>query len=528
MTTIDIFAYKDPLMREIPFLDDNPRYLNADYCASPLSDDMGYNSGSSPLYADLGLAEDEQKMYYTNDSFTPSPSEDDLVNGSNLLDLHVLPGDLDDALSSSFIFNPPIPIPSAFINPPMTLPSRNATSHTLTRSRPMKKTAHAKPKSLGADLLAVSQGHTSTLPFPASKVENGFDSPSPYASEEVDELFLKKQRRMMKNRESASLSRLRKKEFVDTLEQELHDVKNERDNLKKSLQESQAENYRLREELNQLRARSSSEKPSAWATSSITTGTSVFMICLFCFSFFTAPGSFLASRPLLHPPSDSLHTPGRTLLEVPVSDVQLSWRTDISKEPAVRSVPALSPHRLVRAEENTGVIRSSGAVAVPRTHHMSTEETITALGNATRKLTVYEKKMAQMLSQINSSMDEDGFEGSRELAHVTADADGYLALPTYKIGHAFRLPLLSQVHRRADTSYFYCTEVQPMFASTSPPSGSKTRVSLLMPLPSTTGSPVSDEPLNEDYDNMKSILQVDCSVIATNSYHIRSNTSATV
>ena len=70
-----------------------------------------------------------------------------------------------------------------------------------------------------------------------------------------------------------------------------------------------------------------------------------------------------------------------------------------------------------------------------------------------------------------------------------------------------------------------------MFATAPPVNSHKSRISLLMPMPALAGAHdenardenvLHDEnSVDEDYDNMDSILQVDCNVVATRAYSLR-------
>jgi len=77
----------------------------------------------------------------------------------------------------------------------------------------------------------------------------GLFSRDPATLTPEEQRLLKKQRRLLKNRESAQLSRYRKKSHLQTLEQQLDPLKKERAALQQRVQELLEENERLRNDV---------------------------------------------------------------------------------------------------------------------------------------------------------------------------------------------------------------------------------------------------------------------------------------
>ncbi|XP_077339745.1 cyclic AMP-dependent transcription factor ATF-6 beta isoform X2 [Lithobates pipiens] len=118
--------------------------------------------------------------------------------------------------------------------------------HPVTSSAPAKPTLTASPSVLVPQLLTVQNGATTTSPI-KSEAKTIVPAPSTGKSSptEVDPKFLKRQQRMIKNRESACQSRRKKKEYVQGLEARLQETE-------RQLENARRENRELRETVQHL------------------------------------------------------------------------------------------------------------------------------------------------------------------------------------------------------------------------------------------------------------------------------------
>jgi len=130
-----------------------------------------------------------------------------------------------------------------------------------------------------------------------------------------EERQLKKQRRLIKNRESAQLSRQRKKQYITDLEQKVRTMTSETEGLKQQVADLTGKNIELENQVAQLKSIVNSiplKNPKA------TVGLCVVVFLFSLGLFFNAPTTPSYTNPQLTHPS-SVYT-GRVLQEVPFSE----------------------------------------------------------------------------------------------------------------------------------------------------------------------------------------------------------------
>jgi len=171
---------------------------------------------------------------------------------------------------------------------------------------------------------------------------------------------MKKARRMQKNRESAAVSRKRKKEHLDTLEHSVQVLTADKENLEKRVVELEVENTHLKGEVESMRERlavvgqqphagssssSSSSRPGSSLGSSSTTKLLACLLCVGLVSLSSGPGGYA--------PSGSAVLPHRSV----------TGRT-------LKASSMMAPEPLVSQQQR----RSGGAVGAPRLRRSSDDE----------------------------------------------------------------------------------------------------------------------------------------------------------
>lgn len=244
---------------------------------------------------------------------------------------------------------------------------------------------------------------------------------TPFDSRSVEEQSAKKQRRMLKNRESAHLSRKRKKEYVETLEKQVADSTQDRESMVSRIALLESENQRLRQELDEYRAGRKPHSPVATAAAT----TTCVLAFLALFSLFVSPTA-----------TPALPTPTR----------------------------ALAPLGLARTLQTTDVAASQGMlVRVPapvRETHVDDME-------AWRQL-----QRAKLLDSQTETTSTD--------VTVPSHEQNSTLLPVFRLSADYNAAMLHSLQRRPDTAYVLCTEVRVLSAAA--PSDTP-RLSVIMPAP---------------------------------------------
>jgi len=218
----------------------------------------------------------------------------------------------------------------------------------------------------------------------------------------LEEQSAKKQRRMLKNRESACLSRKRKKEYVETLEKQVSDSAHERESMINRISALENENARLKLELDEYRA---GRKPRNPVTTAAATTTCV-LAFLALFSLFASP----TAPPALPTASRALAPLGRPLKPVESSVSQAVQLRVSAQETRVDDMEAW--RQLQRAK-----------LLDSETENTSTDVTLPS-------------------AEQNSTM-----------------------LPVFRLSADYNAAMLHSLQRRPDTAYVLCTEVRVLSAS---------------------------------------------------------------
>ena len=320
------------------------------------------------------------------------------------------------------------------------------------------------------------------------------------------ELALKKQRRQIKNRESASLSRQRKKQFIGSLESQVTDLKTQlqaKDDLIRALQ---AENEALRDQL-RVRGGSSGSDTASTAPSSPYSALGVagttLMVCLLCFGLFMAPpsGAPLADRA----PSAAggagaaPMSYGRSLKSVALLDSAPAPRAPALSSPSsAHSTSSLAtrPARVAKGRQQPTPSEISAWLAA---HH----KRLLSQMNSTNATTLEAVAVNATEAQRRGGAAADTNTALIYQAPLTSSTDDltFDASPVLRLATGDRSGLFRTVTRRTDTSYIFCTEVQVAAAT----DGDK-RMSLIIPTPQRPAHGSALAP---------TLLQIDCDVVNT-------------
>eukprot|EP00049_Salpingoeca_infusionum_P005766 m.96529 g.96529 ORF g.96529 m.96529 type:complete len:417 (+) comp13075_c0_seq7:223-1473(+) len=180
--------------------------------------------------------------------------------------------------------------------------------------------------------------------------------PDALSGEEKQEFLLKKERRMQRNREAASLSRKRRKEYLEGLESNLakanmavQQLQTQVVTLQQRNKELEGENMQLRRSLGMplstknLTGSSTNRKTAALAATSL-------LAVVFCFAFIASP---MSSSSVVIQPQHHV-TGGRTLQSVE-SNANVKPTALQSKSTRSNSPPTLFPHTVSSATQTDEV-----------------------------------------------------------------------------------------------------------------------------------------------------------------------------
>ncbi|KAG1048145.1 hypothetical protein G6F43_009446 [Rhizopus delemar] len=235
-------------------------YLNADYLTSDLPLSPPNSSSSS-----AGSYSPEKQV--ASDFLLDMNVDDLLLNNEWMVNPYLLleqPNE-QDALNSLFLSSPPTEAPK--------------------KKRGRKKREVQQVQQISSSLLA-PKPVINTEPIikfePPTSAENNKLLSNEQEAQKAAQLA-KRQERLIKNRAAALLSRKRKREHLNSLEEENQKLHGQVDELEKRIQTLEKENSELKEKLN--------IKPTTIATKK-TTGV-VFMILFFSFALFTLPSRMM-------------------------------------------------------------------------------------------------------------------------------------------------------------------------------------------------------------------------------------------
>jgi len=276
-----------------------------------------------------------------------------------------------------------------------------------------------------------------------------------------EEKHLKRQRRLLKNRESAQLSRQRKKQYIADLEKNVREMTSETEHLRQQVHQLNSRNADLENQVAQLKSMINSQISMKHPKAAIGLCMIVFLLSLGLFFPQNTPGS----HPEYSTHPRSVYT-GRILQELPQSagdlgpiDSELSLLEKRQKE----YVPEERPGKRARLEAlDDGVGELSSSSSSPKRDD--------AYG-----LMVVDPR----------SRNIDSLEQSEE----------------------------EEIKTSSDTSYIYCSEAHPLSVTSNPPSSSAAPpvVTVLLPASALNGTiPHMDSFLDEP-DN--TLLEVSCQIL---------------
>eukprot|EP00053_Salpingoeca_punica_P009831 m.88445 g.88445 ORF g.88445 m.88445 type:complete len:528 (-) comp15186_c0_seq1:277-1860(-) len=319
----------------------------------------------------------------------------------------------------------------------------------------------------------------------------------------VDELTAKKQRRMAKNRESASLSRKRKKEQFDCLERRVQELSNENQLLHQRLRQLEEENTHLRVQCGYPAAAAAATAATANNPQQVSAAkrfaapvTALLMLGI-CFAFVGGPASLFGGPHSLGSPS-----------------------TLLSQSPVVRAVPAVSPlsaqqhlshGRALKALEMDG--SSSSSSRAVRAHHQPQLPprlpNAARLGRTSRQNEESEDDGSISSSSSSASSSSSSSSPQKSITDMVPfypSEDSLDVPPVYRWHPDTSNMLIRQLSRKMDTTYAFCSEVQIV---TPPHSASQPkRMSFVMPAPFST----SRVPNNATVMTSE-VFQMDCRVV---------------
>lgn len=322
-------------------------------------------------------------------------------------------------------------------------------------------------------------------------------------ADNADDTTVKKQRRMQKNRESAMLSRQRKKAHLEGLEKENQKlvVENsslvkDKENLHAKVKSLETENTKLREELSQARGH-----PSTSTVLGALNGngkTTTLMMCLLCFGLFGSPGS------LLQPQSSTT------------------------------SLHANTSERMGRTLKTVDVLHRPATLAPPRSHVPAVEVPKTEMQNVPKtemqvhqQIDLHQQLVGRLKTLTKFEMERTNpSEGSIPSGTDLVPSSGssveqmqqeWQIPPVFRLDHGLTAPQIRSITKRSDTSYVFCTEVQMIAAATLNPDGIP-RMSVVMPTP-------DSKPTSINGNQSVSMIQVDCNVAESRAIRLSTNSS---
>lgn len=282
------------------------------------------------------------------------------------------------------------------------------------------------------------------------------------------EQLVKKARRMQKNRESAAVSRQKKKEHVETLERSVQALVVDKENLQKRVTELEGENKSLRDEVTELRNQLGSAAPRP--KTGVLTSSVKLMACLLCVGLVTVSQGPASVSHEVVPLRSS--TTGRTLksFDAPIltSPSTRETRGDVQDRPSK-----------TKQRDDEATLKHQRWIA----RHLNFSATRRDKGDASDTGTDLVAVNVQEMSEDRGP-------------------------PILRLGTSYGPALFESVQQRPDHSYVFCTEMQMVAAQQLAPDGVP-RMSLIMPTPDTVAAAT---PAKNGSLPAVSLLQVDCAV----------------
>lgn len=314
-----------------------------------------------------------------------------------------------------------------------------------------------------------------------------------------DEQTVKKMRRMQKNRESAMLSRQRKKAHLDGLESSNAKLREEnvrltadKENLQQKVKSLEAENTQLREQLAKHATLGSTGGLGAVSKTTL-------MACLLCFGLYANPMGPVTST-------------GSRSLSV-----------------TTREVPSLGSQFHVGRTLKSLDSRATAMMAEPLRSNANPDVTPQSGGNGHEVAVSHSDlrnhfNLSDYHPEVRSDGKPDASAGTDLVAAgSTSGMDSmqgdWTVPPVFRLRNGLTARQMRSFRKRTDTSYVFCTEVQIISAATLNEDGIP-RMSVVMPAPES--SPVGNNGTSsQDF----SMVQVDCNVAGSKAIQLSGNST---
>eukprot|EP00040_Diaphanoeca_grandis_P016761 m.86890 g.86890 ORF g.86890 m.86890 type:complete len:546 (-) comp26012_c0_seq1:194-1831(-) len=374
------------------------------------------------------------------------------------------------------------------------VPPSKPTPATIVKSQPKEETAGSHSTDDGS----------SKRPF--NSIATGGDM----SDGNMDEQTLKKQRRMLKNRESAMLSRKRKKAMMEGLEAENAKLVSEKlalakdkENLGVQVKQLETENAQLRAELTKYRPPSSSSSTVLGVLNG-NGKTTTLLMCVLCLGLFRGPTSMLQTQS-----SQLARTPtineryGRTLQ----SAEALSSPVPLSK--------TMHSHQRHHHQHESKTIEQTSIVS-DKTELQVHQQLVGRLKNMSRSRMTDQSAIDHDGRALSSGTDLVASSGS----HIQRVQQDWEIPPVFRLPNPLNAKQIRSFQKRSDTSYLFVTEVQMIAAATLNADGVP-RMSVVMPAPD---SEPTRARTNVNASSL-SLVQIDCSVADSRAIQLASNSS---
>jgi hypothetical protein len=379
---------------------------------------------------------------------------------------------------------------------------------------------------------------------------------------------IKKKRRMLKNRQSASLSRKRKKEYLDGLEAKCEGLTAENNKLRarlsgggasnnsagsggaggaagKALAALRKENLVFKSKIEELQHENAMLRQSQqqggvagagggnrFGGMPVRMGGTALMAVMMCFALFqnplSAPGDNAVGvnslpgtnqQPSFNIDRDTLafsaaipagHKYGRALKSVEISSSLDSSRRNPTtlaahREKTLLPIPSPSTDLMIKPKQASETEKQSPV------QHTSLESWIAA--NEDRVVSQLNLTLSPHKKPSTAAALSTDVAVAREIEAAAAQSDPFMLPPAFRFEGGFPHSVVSSLERREDTSYLFCSEVH-IVGAVSVPEGSTPKLAIVMP-----ADKVPDQVLqtngNSTIEDVTPVLQVDCDVTNT-------------
>ncbi|GBN45958.1 Cyclic AMP-dependent transcription factor ATF-6 alpha [Araneus ventricosus] len=341
----------------------------------------------------------------------------------------------------------------------------------------------------------------------SAKLVNGKNGMNKSDLIEVCTAALKRQERIIKNRESASLSRKRKKEYVQKIEEELNQVAAENASLKE-------ENCRLKNRIIDLENEVSKLKAAFTSKGMKKTICLMVAVCMLTFNFASLGSIFdkVNMKPIKTDTEN--HRVGRILL----------WNEENSSQEVNSSSPLL--HNFLKEEDDTSLIESWNKYYNTSTcqQFINKSESLRLENDLLGWVKRVEKKQKQKDSNKNSmksivpplpKLQQLGLRNRGAREDIWAKKKNRNEILIYQIPRKDYEDFFDAIHRRDDSFYFISFSGDHLLLPAIAHNQTlRPRMSFVMP------AMILNDSVDEADDHV-SMMQIDCEVMDTKLVHIK-------